>query len=498
MKINPRIITNNKMSNVVFLGAYAFLLEIFIAIIKRKPLPFYKIFMLSGRLSGKSHQVEHLIALLMLQSKASVVCNYVRARNKNTNDGQENIYSMLMRFNGGNNVMSNKSNNTLRHLQNKTNFTTLNEEKEKVQKTGGKIGLSIEYEADYIITFYEECSQLNGELVENHLHSVRGNPNTKYLFIFASNPWLKDNWFVKKFNAVLPESKNNEYELLNKGYNMFFDRQKKELYFRPRYTLNNFVSEEQIRDIEDLKNYNYNKWRIVSLGFSGNLNGSIYEASLQKLNQNVKTISLTKEFVGGVDWGDGKSAGGSPSVALIGGVSYEDGIDLYGEMIHQNNKGVVLNTQQQQELICNFYINFYKQVQKKITVYVDNAATGDFYNMFNVILQRLGYTANEIEFLPAFKPKNTWERVETVNNLMCLGILRYNAKKCPRLYESMENCYEVVKANPTENQKRERSHEWTHALHALEYLIGTYMKEFQLQIPELMRESKALNDYAIY
>lgn len=486
----------NKFSQMVFLGAYAFLLQIYQKIINGKPLTIREIKMLSSRLSGKSHQVEHLIVLLLTQVRKRVVINYVRARNNNTDQAQQTIETLLYTYMGGFGVFCNKSTRTIKVGDNKCNFHTLNEEKEKVQKTGGKIGLPIEYEADYIITFYEECSQLNKDLVENHRHSVRGNERTQYLFIYASNPWVRGHWFIDDFVNHLPESKDNEYELLENGYNLSFDTITKTLYFRPRYTLNCFLNKDQIADIERLKDLNYNKWRIVSLGYSGNLNGAIYEASLKKLNEKVET-HIEHQYVGGVDWGDGKSAQGSPSVAYFGGISVENGIDLYAEMEHWNNRGVVLDTEEQIIKICKFYIKCYEKVQKPITVYVDNAALGDFYQMFNTQIRKLNYSANEIEFLPAFKPKNTWERVETVNSLMSLGILRYNRDICRGLYKAMENCYEVAKEHPTESMKRERSHEWTHWLHALEYLIGRYMKDFQQQIPFF--DSKSVNgSYGIY
>lgn len=487
----------NKYSQFTFLSPYHFLLEIFNRIIDGDDLIIRELKMLSSRFSGKTHQVEHLFVLLLAQTRKRVVMNYVRARNADIEKAQQSITELLYAYQGGYGVLSNKSTKSISLNKSKINFITLNEEKEKVQKTGGKIGTKIEYDAEYIITFFEECSQLNKDLVENLRHSIRGNSKTEYLFIYASNPWVKGHWFIDDFILHLPESKENEYELLSKGYNMSFDTITRTLYFRPRYTLNTELKQEQIDEIERLKDVNYNKWRIVSLGFSGNLNGAIYEASLAKLNENVQ-YNLGGFYVGGVDWGDGKSQQGSPSVAYFGNINFEKGIDIYAELEHWNNRGKVLTTEQQIELICKFYIKAYETVQKHIDVYVDNASLGDFFQMFNSIMKKLGYSANEIEFFPAYKPKNTWERVETVNALMSLGILRYNRDKCSGLYKAMENCYEVVKPNPTESMKRERSHEWTHWLHALEYLIGVNIKEFQQQLPKALVESKSLNNFGIY
>lgn len=485
----------NLFTTMNFLKQYKFILELYNEIIDGKELSIRNLWMLSSRFSGKSHCMEHLTILLLTQTRRKVVINYVRARNGDIEKAQKGITMLLNQYQGGTSLKSNLSSKTIEVNKSKLCFNTLNEEKEKVQKTGGKIGLQIEYNAEYIITIYEECSQLNKDLVENHKHSVRGNKKTKYLFSYLSNPWMKTHWFIEEFLRYLPEGKDEEYELLEKGFNSRFDTITKTLYFRPRYTLNKHLKQEQIQDIERLEEINYNKWRIVSLGFSGNLNGSIYEASLQKLNETIE-YHIGHRYFGGVDWGDGKSSQGSPSVAYLAGISLERGIDIYAEMEHWNNKGRVLDTEQQINKICDFYIKAYEEIQKPITIFIDNAALGDFYNMFNVLLRKKNYTSNEIEFLPAFKPKNTWERVETINSLISLGILRYNRDTCKGLYRAMENCYEVSKANPTESMKRERSHEWTHWLHAIEYMIGTYMKEFQDQIP--MFDNKSLNNYAIY
>lgn len=438
--------------------------------------------MLSSRFSGKSYQVEHLIVLLLSQKRARVVINFVRSRNSQSTDTQKTIFKLLQSYQGGNGVTCNLSDGTITLFGNTLRFRTLNEEKEKVEKTGGKIGLNIEYDAEYIVTVFEECSQLHKELVENMTHSVRGSVYTHYLFIYLSNPWLRTHWFCDEFIKHLPENKQAEDELLSKGYNMKFDERTKTLYYRPRYTLNSQLKPEQIQEIEALKEMNYNKWRIVSLGFTGNLRGSLYEASLKYLRPAERHLGV--EYVGGIDWGDGKSAGGSATVAYFGSISIDTGIDILAEFEHWNNRGVVLSTEKQLEKIADFFIDKYHLVQEHITVYIDNAALGDFYLMLQQAFGRKGISPNQIEVLPAFKPKNTWERVETINALICYGVLRYNKDTCKGLYQSMENCYEVIKPSPTENGKRERSHEWTHWLHALEYLVGTYMKEFQDRLPQ--------------
>ena len=44
---------------------------------------------------------------------------------------------------------------------------------------------------------------------------------------------------MKKFSRVLPENQEMENELLEKGYNKYFDKDKKELYFDAYVKLEN-------------------------------------------------------------------------------------------------------------------------------------------------------------------------------------------------------------------------------------------------------------------
>lgn len=365
------------------------------------------------------------------------------------------------------------------------NLHILNEIKEKAQKTGGKIGINIEYEADYIITFYEEVSQLDKELVENHYQSVRGSNGTKVLFIYASNPWLRTHWLMKEFNIYLPENNMNMEELEKKGYNAAYIKETDTIYYRPRWTLNHHLTQETIKEIERLKEFNYSKWKIVSLGFSGIQDGALYQASLQKLNEEINP-NLNGYLVGGIDWGDGKSRNASPTTAYFGIANLSEGIHILEEYQYYNNLTESITTQEQLERLCDFYIKHYTTYQRPITVYIDNAALGDFFKMVQEVLRAKGYLEGQIEFLPAIKPKNTWERVETLNVMLSLGILRFKKQVCKGLYEALNNCYEIQKSTPTEEMKRQRSHEWTHWIHAVEYLIGPYFKNFQDQFPILM------------
>lgn len=473
-------------SRIEFLSAFHWTVELYNIIITRQPLPFKYFKMVASRFSSKTWSIEQLIALLLIQRNVKVVVNYVRARGEDGFKALDNIEDLIRNYT--NNQIKPKPNTLKKQVkvhQNKMNLHILNEIKEKAQKSGGKIGINIEYDADYIITFYEEASQLDKDLVENHSQSVRGSNGTRTLFFYASNPWTKTHWLMREFSQFIPEDKYHMEELMERGYNLYFNEKTETVYFRPRYTLNHHVDSKTAEEIERLKEVNYNKWKIVSLGFSGVQDGALYQASLQKLDGNINP-NMDGYLVGGIDWGDGKSRYGSPTTAYFGIVSIDEGIHILEEYEHWNNRDEVLTTQEQLQRICDFYIKHYKKYGKPITVYIDNAALGDFFKMVQEVLRAKGLTEGQIEFLPAFKPKNTWERVETLNMMLSLGILRFDKEQCKSLYKALDNCYEVQKPTPTEEMKRQRSHEWTHWIHAIEYLIGPYFKEFQSQFPIIM------------
>lgn len=488
---------SNMIKNIQILDAYCFLLELYNIIADGKLMPIRSIKMLSARFSGKTYQVEHFIALLMLQKKRKVTINYVRARGDETLKALKTIQTLIGLFTKG--IARTKSMQATKQIWlngNVANFIVLNEIKDKATKTGGKIGANIAYETEYTITFFEECSQLDKDLVQNFSQSVKSslmddiNITTendldgRQLFIYASNPWVKSHWFVEEFIEKLPETNPMEYELNQRGYNSYFDEETKTLFFRPRHTLNPFIPPSTKKEIAMMKNVNYNKWRIVSLGFSGSLEKSIYQASLMKLNQKVN-YNLFTPMYGGVDWGDGKSSKASPSTAYISNIDQVHGVNVLEEFTHWNNRGASLTTDQQISQICDFYIKWYNKKGIPITVFIDDASLKGFETMFQTMLRTKGYFAQQIEFLPAFKPKNTWERVETLNVMLALGILRFEKSVCPELYKALENCYEVVKQNPSENSRRERSHEYTHWIHALEYMIAAHFKVFQDMFPIL-------------
>lgn len=486
----------NVHSNIVFIEAFYWLIELYNQIVNREELTLRAAYLVSSRFSAKTWSLEHFIVLLLIQPNVNIVVNYVRSRGEDILKAMSSIEKLIRQYT--NNQVSIKINGQKKEItlnNNKINFIILNEINQKVEKTGGKIGAPIEYDAEYIITFFEEASQLEENLVLNFRQSVRGSNNTQKLFIFASNPWVKQHWLMKKFSRVLPENQEMEKELLEKGYNKYFDKDKKELYFRPRYTLNHHVEPSDIKEIEMLKEINYAKWRVVSLGFSGNSEGAIYQAALQRLNENVNYNSKGI-LVGGIDWGDGKSKNASPTTAYIGTIDISKGVDIFDEYEHWNNRGEYLNTHQQLERICDFFIKWYKKLKRSITAYIDNAALGDFYRTLQEVLRAKGYNETQIEFLPTFKPKNTWERVETLNVMLSLGVFRFDRNVCPGLYNALDNCYEIVKLNPTEEMKRQRSHDWTHWIHAIEYLLGEYFKDFQEQFPILM-SSKVSNTIVV-
>ena len=177
-----------KFKKILFLPQFYFLLEIYNLIIKKKKVPLLFIKMLSSRFSGKTHVIEQLFTLLLLQSSSVVYLTYVRARNENALEGLKQIEKILNEIDPNLKYSINKSEKIIKVGKNILKVETLNEEKVKVRQTGGKIGLSNQTQAEYILAFFEECSQLNEDLVLNYSHSLRGTLQTQIIQIFASNP----------------------------------------------------------------------------------------------------------------------------------------------------------------------------------------------------------------------------------------------------------------------------------------------------------------------
>lgn len=125
---------------VEFLSTFNFLLQIYNDIMEGKDFPFRELKMVSSRFSGKTYHVEALFALLFLQSKRRVVMNYVRARGEDVFKAMDTMEGLIKEYSS--NQAKYKTNDKKKYIKstmNKINFSILNEIKEKVQKTGGKV-----------------------------------------------------------------------------------------------------------------------------------------------------------------------------------------------------------------------------------------------------------------------------------------------------------------------------------------------------------------------
>lgn len=478
------------ISNITINPHWEWLLELLYKIIDGARLPVINVNMLSSRESGKSHVLERFFMLALLQQSRRTVLYLFRARNADCKKTIKSFESIINEYHGGSGVFINYGDMTITAGKNILYFITLNEEKHKVNKTGGKIGLPIQYFAEYSIAWFEEASQLNLDLVQNIKQSFRANKATEFLTFYTSNPWNKTHWFVEDFVKAIKEDEEHIRRLETRGWDSKFDERTKTLYFKPRYTLNPYIKQHKIAEMEALKDINYKKWQIVSMGLSGSLLGNLYQESLKKLKRPLP-LSENHTIYGGIDWADGKSATASATSAYICGIDENSGIDIYGEYWRKENRGKSYNTEQKIQELVRFYIKWYEKINqnrpihnhKNITIFLDNQALGDFWMLFQRVSEREGYPSSKLEFLPAFKPKNIWERVEFVSAAIAMGLIRFDKNELNKLYEAYDNCYEVTKTSPNETTKRERSHEWTDPIVAVEYMIGANMKIFQSMFP---------------
>lgn len=171
-----------------YLEHFWFFYDILEAVLGGRVLPMLVIKMLSSRFSGKTHVVEDVFVKFLVQQKKNVVLHYVRSRAKDSRDAFRTFTEQLNAIVGESNYYKNETDRLIRFGNNKIYFSVLNEEKMKVKDGKGKLGLPIEYNADYIFCFFEECSQLSEELVLQYKEGLRGNQNTQICEIYASNP----------------------------------------------------------------------------------------------------------------------------------------------------------------------------------------------------------------------------------------------------------------------------------------------------------------------
>lgn len=473
------IVMRIKLDFIECFGFYSDLVE-FVA--KKLPIPFNEINLLGGRSSGKTFAtLDFLSSLVAIKQQ-----NAIYVFRQNISDAKK-IFSDYLNFLEQKGLLKfakiNHSERTVIINGWTVMFEALNETRNNINK-GAKVGFRLWTQARYVFAFFEETSQLDFNLVKNSQQSLRGTKDTQVVSIFASNPWTSEHWYIENFNNHLAE---NEFSIQQKPYYEYSVVDKK-LFLRSTYRANKFTSQQEIEQFEWWKDIDYSKYRVISLGLSGSVEGAIYARSLSVMHEPYGEYdNYAMQFFGGMDWGDGTSSSSSDTACLFGSISKENGIEILDEMVYNNNVNP-LTSEQQIELVVRWFIKKQQEVNVKIVIYIDNAHLRYFYETFNATFKRIAFQYNmygsELVFAPAIKHA-IWDRVVLVNYMLASGKLRFSKNACPKLYKDLKNCYVVLPKTIKEDTKKERSHEHTHTINALEYLMCAFHLYFYAQAPAI-------------
>lgn len=466
------------------LKCFKWLWQLLDEFLQGKDIKYHHVFLCGGRDFGKTYTAEQATISYLIKYPNS----YLQMLRATDNDVKVQKYSEVVsmfnilgldendyRYNAGMKTF------TLKHNYNKIILDSLNEENNPPVE-GGKINLPIQpANVQHFINFYEEANQIHPVLIDQHQISTRAaNRTYQVLNIYAWNPYRGNDWCTALCEKLLPPDMET---LATKGYQIGYFPDYKDgsgaIVFRGNFRLNKFISKDSLKLIEAIKEIDFERYKVVGLGMSGNIFNSIYQANLLKARKSdINAWRRGGILIGGVDPGWTES---DTACILINASKYL-GVDIlseYGIM----NKSVVkpedyvkqnVTTEEMYDKVITFYKNALEQYHKPIKVFVDNAAYPDFYNNFNNRLAKHGLHVRQIEFLPAKKQGQKYNvgfRIDTLRYMLAEQILGISKEITPHIYNDLYNChYEEVKVIH-EDTKQKRSHEWTHFLNALEYSL---------------------------
>ncbi|MGL4616607.1 MAG: phage terminase large subunit [Mycoplasmoidaceae bacterium] len=470
--------------------------QMLVKVLKKQRIPISNWFTQGSRFSGKTHSILDFIMKTFLSSQAyGVNCVFyiVRKKQNQLNKMKTQMfkdfwskYNFKVESGAGKNFRG----GTINQLQFKNNvicFETLNNDKIKLAD-GGAVGGTTWSEADYIFMFFEECSQLNQDLVDQFSDTTRGGINTQKFSFFASNPWKKSHWFTQIMLNNLPE---DGLAMEKKGYQFskkeYIDGQQA-LFIRNNVLTNPYVPMEQVLKLRGYKEVHLQKYNISYLGLCGVSEGTLYSANLDKMKEidwgRFRSKGIGKWQVG-IDWGEGKSVFASPTTMHLLQVDNVFGAQVYKEYTHWNNGrpgssstiSKPLSQVEQFDKMIRTLIDWQSWIGgMKITCFIDTGASTEFHRMFNDRLVAYhNISPYQIECRVADKNVPIEDRVLTTNILLAKGLLRIDRKECPQLIDALENCTQVEVENPTEDGRFMRSHQETHWINSgCEYGLGEY------------------------
>lgn len=440
---------------------------IFTPIMKKQAPELKELNLCGGRFSGKTTAIIELITLLMLKAEnvyITVLRFSASGKDATFKDIKQNLINYIDRS------CFNLSFNSITYKSNYLKCYSLNEP--SLEKKNKK-GLFNPDNAQYILIWEEEADELP-ELATKEIElSIRSKSEKWKGIIRSSNPNIAANWYVAR---VIKGMKEDKKKLETQGYQLSI--KDNILYFRNNYRTNHYLQKYIINQIEEWKNISYEKWKVASLGLAGNYDGGIYTPNLH----NIRKFNSKQNFNGiiliGIDWGDSTvKNGGDTAIEVCIFNPYLFTCDVIDELYLNNYE-----LQQDSTYLINKCVEFCSQFLTYntggIDIYVDNASFSGFFQLFQDEADKKKYYG--LNFKPITSGMKNMvpiqERIDIVNYMINKQLLAVN-NKCKYLWESLNNCYYEPVNKWKEDLELKRSHDYTHAINALEYAILSYIPE---------------------
>ena len=233
-----------------------------------------------------------------------------------------------------------------------------------------------------------------------------------------------------------------------------------------------FVPQADINNILDTWNFDRKRAQTVDYGLPGYEEGAIYTHLLDKIGP---TIQREQDFlIAGVDYGWGRDPASGKTVAIFGGATIENGVDVYGEYTQDNHRQVKSPDMVAREIV-EFYFHQMRIYCNSVSSYrffnlrvrVDNMAIG-FIQILNSTAKNCGHTWLTFGRCKKYPIQ---DRIEITLALMSKFMLRLN-NNVNLLKAEMELSFYVE----GEVQKRAKVND--HSLNAFEYALEPLMYKF--------------------
>lgn len=220
-------------------------------------------------------------------------------------------------------------------------------------------GLASANDYDLAISFCEEANEMSNDEFHAVDFAVRG--ANEYVKFKASNP---DNIFedyIAYFEARCPSERKT---LETKGYQMKKVEEAgiSKLFLHTNYTINPYLSTDDVKEFEQLKLLDYQKWLVWGLGMPGSMEDSIFARYIA--NARPGNNFIAREYWAGLDLGQSDGPEGHPTAAELVGVNENHQIKCLGEWFHSNATQEHLDPMEIADRIIDFYLSPYFEYQQ--------------------------------------------------------------------------------------------------------------------------------------